>query len=320
MTPATVETLEEIKSRGAFYTPDGLTRFLADWAVRSPDDRVLEPSCGDGAFLAALVERFRQLDHEVSPSQLIGIERDSDEADKARSIAPSADIRSTDFFDVDPGTVPQVDAAVGNRPYIRYHGFTGTDRLKALGRAQAQGVELTRLASSWAHFVVHTSAFLTTTGRLALVLPAELLHTDYGQPVRDFLLRRFASVVVVAFDRMVFANAQVDAVLLLASQDGANGLRVVRVRDEIALADLDLTRLGPGGGSHDRRWSAEVDAEAGEIYRAATNRYSTQRFGAIGSVDIGFVTGANDFFVLGADEARHRGLRKEFLAPAVRRP
>ncbi|MGH3025352.1 MAG: Eco57I restriction-modification methylase domain-containing protein, partial [Gaiellaceae bacterium] len=216
--------------------------------------------------------------------------------------------------------VPSVDAAVGNPPYIRYHGFTGDDRAKALLRAQAQGVELTRLASSWAHFVVHATAFLKPAGRLALVLPAELLHTDYGQPVRDFLLRRFPSVIVVAFDRMIFADAQVDAVLLLASHDGLPGLRVARVRDEGALVDLNVAQIDPGSGNPARRWSAAVDADADEIYREAMHRYTSHRLGEIASVDIGFVTGANDFFVLDAEEARARGLDPGLFMPAVRRP
>jgi len=320
MTPATAETLHEIKARGAFYTPDGLTRFLAMWAVRSGDDRVLEPSCGDGAFVAALVERFRELDCPLPASGLIGVERDQAEADKARSLALGADIRTLDFFDLEPSAEPPVDAAIGNPPYIRYHGFTGTDRDKALQRARAQGVELTRLASSWAHFVVHASAFLKPAGRLALVLPAELLHTDYGQPVRDFLLRRFPSVVVIAFDRMLFADAQVDAVLLLASHDGEAGLHVVRVQDESSLVDLDLTRVGRGNGHLAPRWSAAVDVDAGDAYREALHRYGTQLLGEIASVDIGFVTGANDFFVLSAEEARARGLASSVLTPAVRRP
>jgi adenine-specific DNA methylase len=320
MTPPTAETLDEIKARGAYYTPLGLTRFLTRWAVRSADDRVLEPSCGDGAFVAALVERFRDLDGSLPAGQLFGIERDPAEADKARSIAPGSDIRTLDFFDLDPSAVASVDAAIGNPPYIRYHGFTGEDRVKALLRAHAQGVELTRLASSWAHFVIHATAFLKPSGRLALVLPAELLHTDYGQPVRDFLLRRFRSVIVVAFDRMVFDDAQVDAVLLLASHDGLPGLRVARVPDAGALVNLDVGQIDPGNGTSERRWSAAVDSDAGEVYREAVHRYASRRLGEIASVDIGFVTGANDFFVLSTDEARTRGLDPGLLTPAVRRP
>jgi adenine-specific DNA methylase len=320
MALATAETIGEIKARGAFYTPDGVTRFLAAWAMRSRDDMVLEPSCGDGAFISAIVERFRELDGSPSAARLVGVERDPIEAKKARVLAPHADIRTLDFFDLDPSALPPVDAAIGNPPYIRYHGFHGLDREKALLRAHAQGVELTGLASSWAHFVAHAAAFLKPTGRLALVLPAELLHTDYGQPVRDFLLRRFRSVVLVAFDRMVFADAQVDAVLLLASHDGPPGLRVVRVRDEASLHDLIVAQVESEQGPAAQRWNAAVDVDAGRIYHDSLSEFGYQRLGAIASVDIGFVSGANDFFVLSAEEAGRRGLAPSVLTPAIRRP
>lgn len=37
------------KARGAFFTPPEVTRFLCEWAITSPEDRVLEPSCGEGS-------------------------------------------------------------------------------------------------------------------------------------------------------------------------------------------------------------------------------------------------------------------------------
>jgi len=321
MTLAAMESTDELKARGAFYTPAELTGFLAQWAVRSADDRVLEPSCGDGAFISALAARFASLGRTTLGDHLIAVEREPQEALKARSLAPTADIRRLDFFDLHSGTITPVAAAIGNPPYIRYHGFIGEDRAKALERAQEQGVELTRLASSWAHFVVHATGFLQPGGRLAMVLPAELLHADYGQPVRELLLRRFSSVVVIAFDRMVFAHAQVDAVLLLASQDDGLGLRVIRVADEHALASLDLgTKLHRSNFRGLSRWSASVDVDAGDTYHDALMSFGSARLGEHAEVDIGFVTGANDFFVLSNEDVERLKLPASVLTPALRRP
>ena len=50
------------KARGAFFTPADITEFIAAWAVRSPDDRVLEPSAGDAAFLLSAHRRLTALD------------------------------------------------------------------------------------------------------------------------------------------------------------------------------------------------------------------------------------------------------------------
>src|SRR5690349_21081750 len=52
---AAIDTAALRKARGAFFTPEPLARYITDWAVRSTSDRVLEPSCGEAAFLLAAV-------------------------------------------------------------------------------------------------------------------------------------------------------------------------------------------------------------------------------------------------------------------------
>ena len=42
------------KLRGGYYTPDDLATFLARWVKQISPKRILEPSCGDGAFFAAM--------------------------------------------------------------------------------------------------------------------------------------------------------------------------------------------------------------------------------------------------------------------------
>ncbi len=317
-----VETLEAAriaKARGAFYTPRELTDFLARWAIRDPGDTVLEPAAGDGAFLPSLLDRFADLGAAEAGGRILAIERDEAEAAKTRLIAPGVDVRSVDFFDLEPGATAPVTAVVGNPPYIRYHGFQGSDRDKAIARVESQGIKLTRLASSWAHFVVHATAFLEDGGRLGLVLPAELLHTDYAGPIRALLSRRFKSVTVVAFDRSVFRSAQVDAVLLLASDDGPTGFRVTRVFDEMALDRLDAS-LAPDANVGDERWSGSVDSDAGRVYADAIAAGLGRPLGDFAHVDIGFVSGANDFFVLTRQQADALKLPPDVLIPAIRRP
>jgi hypothetical protein len=279
----------------------------------------LEPACGDGSFISAVADRLDRLGAEDA-SSLVGIEKEANEARKASALVPSADVRVASFFDVDPADLGATfDAVIGNPPYIRYHGFTGEDRDKGLARASAQGVQLTRLASSWAHFVVHATSFLGEDGRLALVLPAELLVTDYAQPVRAHLLARFASVLVIAFDRMVFEDAQVDAVLLLASNEGPAGINVVRVMDVAGLDRLDLTGV-VAGRQPGARWSSSLDAEADGTYRALVESPSIQRLSDVASVDIGIVTGSNAYFILSQAEATKAKLPEEYLATIVERP
>src|SRR5687768_6762939 len=56
-----IDTPELRKERGAFFTPAGITEFIANWAIRVASDRVMEPSAGDAAFLISAVSRIAKL-------------------------------------------------------------------------------------------------------------------------------------------------------------------------------------------------------------------------------------------------------------------
>src|SRR6266849_2293028 len=207
-TGAAADSAELRKARGAFFTPRELTRFVADWAVRAPSDCVLEPSCGEAAFLLSVGDRLVHLgQREPSTDQLQGVEIHAKSAANAEALLAgegfAARLHVGDFFDssLSPGSF---DTVVGNPPYVRYQSFVGEARTRAQEAALAQGVRLTNLASSWAAFVVHATTFLKLGGRLGLVLPAELLSVNYAAPVRRFLLERFAKVKLVLFEARVF--------------------------------------------------------------------------------------------------------------------
>src|SRR5699024_5097447 len=137
------------KARGAFFTPDGVTRHLAEWAIQSADDTVLEPSAGEAAFLVAAVDRLRELG--AGEPVVHGVELHAASARVARDVVAQAggvaEIRVSDFFLTEPRG--RYSAVIGNPPFIRYQDFSGEARDRARFAAQAQGVALTGLASSW---------------------------------------------------------------------------------------------------------------------------------------------------------------------------
>ena len=58
------------RARGAFFTPEAIAEFLTSWAVRSPHATVLDPTCGEAAFLLAAGHRLRQLGAETATLML----------------------------------------------------------------------------------------------------------------------------------------------------------------------------------------------------------------------------------------------------------
>lgn len=309
------------KARGAFFTPPDLARFVADWAIRTDRDVVLEPSCGDAAFLLRGADRLRQLGATGDlRGHLHGVEIHTASADAARaSLAEdgaSASIVVGDFFDEAPPPLFRYDAVVGNPPYVRYQQFSGEARAKGLQAALAQGVRLTGLASSWAAFTIHAAQFLKPEGRLGLVLPAELLTVNYAAQVRRFLLKRFAKVRLVLFEELVFPGVLEEVVLLLA--EGSGGAPSFEVYQARNLRDLDRIGAGswvgyaPEGGE---KWTpALLPAAALGIYGTLTEGNGFSTLLGWGKTSLGAVTGNNDYFTLTrAEAAAHQLCESELL-------
>lgn len=299
------------KARGAFFTPGEIARFLADWAIRSPADRVLEPSCGEAAFLVSAAQRLAKLGKApLLTNQIEGVDiHEESIAFAARELArigAEARLSTADFFDL--RAYPRFDAVVGNPPYVRYQSFTGTARAKALEAALAQGIRLTGLASSWAAFVVHASAFLKPEGRLALVLPAELLSVHYAAPVRRFLMHRFSRVRLVLFEERVFPGVQEEVVLLLAEGTGpTRHCELFQSKDLEELDRLDERLWTPAdtGG----KWTAGLlDHEAVETYFELLQGRGFGRLEEWGDTTLGMVSGNNRYFALTASRVRELGL------------
>ena len=186
------------KLRGGYYTPRTIAQFLANWAIQSQSDEILEPSCGDGSLLEAAAKRLLSLG--TAPGnvngQLCAIELYESEAILARarleaSGIPSNDVISNaDFFSYDDqawGIIGrQFDVVLGNPPFLRYHAFPEEQRERAFRIMRTAGLSPSKLTNSWVAFLVAASLRLKAHGRLAMIIPAELLQVKYAEQTRAF--------------------------------------------------------------------------------------------------------------------------------------
>lgn len=283
------------KATGAFYTPDDVVRSLVNWAVRRGQDRLLDPSCGDGRFL------------RVHPNS-VGVEQDQDAAEIVHRHAPGSLIHQGEFFEWAGQTCERFDCAAGNPPFIRYQRFTGATREAAFRLCSRHGAAFSSLSSSWAPFLVATATLLKPGGRMAFVVPAEIGHAPYARPVLEYFATHFAQVQIVAVRRKLFPDLSEDCWLLYADDFGgrAGGL---------TLSVLDSFRFMAHPPKGERvslaeceRWGGRLrpfilPATVRSLYEAVAASEDSVRFGGIARVGIGYVTGANDFFHLRPSEA-----------------
>ena len=322
---------KKAKDLGAYYTDRRVANFLSSWAIRHPQDRVIDSSFGGGVFLEAAAERLEQL--RGFPKNIYGVELDTNvhaqislELHGRCGIQPNH-LLQADFFDIEPKQLPRFDAAVGNPPFIRYQGFQGSSREKALYQAKKQGVQLNSLASSWAAFIVHATAFLKEGGRLAMVTPTELGHAKYARVVLEFLLESFGKVSLLTFKEALFPKLSQDTLLLLAEEKGKSSSHLfLEELDNInALNKRRASRFKAKEGilTSDFLQNAytlkfySLPKDVRELYKRLASSATTKRLGELAQVGIGYVSGANHFFHVSKTTARQWKLSKHVLIPAV---
>lgn len=314
---------EEQKRLGAFYTPPTMAAKLVDWAIRQPTDRVIDPSHGGSVFLELAKSRLRALGgrEEQLPTLVYGIDIDEKTLSPGHQQAGRGEVTliHSDFFEIDPCSLPRFAANIGNPPYVRYQSWSAKTSA-AHGIASDMGVRLTRLASTWAPFILHGCRFLQPGGRMAQVLPAEFLHAQYAAPVIEYLQSAFRAVTVVLFEERVFPGALEEVVLLFAEGFGegpAPGVGILPVRD---LSGLRLEQIDGRGRGRLLPGTALVPllpSRTQALYHRLARTPDVRRMGELASVNIGAVTGANHFFVRTRAEIQERGFDPSLFMTAI---
>lgn len=328
------------KLRGGFYTPDVIASMLTKWVLDDKALRVLEPGCGDGAFLRSIYENIKNL-HYQRKITIDAVEIIHAEAEKSKQIASElinlggkVTVLETDFFEwiINKPDSETWDAILGNPPYIRYQYFDKKQRDFAENIFKEANVPFTKRTNAWVPFVIASIMHLSPGGRLAMVLPAEILHVLHADGLRRLLEQEMDVVEIVDVRELAFVDALQGIVLLRAikkknraftplqsySKYGARQLTlketdkqqfqtepatfyIHRLNNLGALQDLDeinhnnhkLHVLPYGKWT---RWLLELD-ELSLLNKIEQEKWASP-FVNIASVDIGIVTGANKYFVV----------------------
>ncbi|CAB3915413.1 Modification methylase Eco57IB [Achromobacter animicus] len=320
------ENETEDKLRGGYYTPPAVARFLSRWVLCGQPRSLLEPSCGDGAFIRALEGLT------ISGLDITGVERQPDEAAKARKAANSlvsraARVVTADFLQwvqKQLGIGVSFDAITGNPPYIRYQYLDEQDQLLSEQLFDRFSLAFTKHTNAWVPFVIACVALLSPGGRLAMVIPSELMHVLHAGSLRAFLLQQSKRVLMVDPNELLFETALQGTVLLMVEKkidltEPSKGVAVHAAPDNSFLngdpEQLFQSAKYVSGDVLNGKWM-KVLLEPAElaVFEKAKGLPLVKRFRDIAKVDVGIVTGANKFFLIDDSTVAEFGLEK-FVKP-----
>lgn len=315
------------KLRGGYYTPDKISEFITDWAVKTAADTILEPSCGDGSFLNAITHRLKILGatRQEVKKNVIGVELDSVEAEKAAQYGTT--VVCKDFFSYFREVVDdkkKFDAIVGNPPFIRYQSFNEEYREIAFTLMNKYGFKPNRLTNIWLPFLLLSCNALKPNGRLGMVIPAELFQVDYAAEARQFLSGFFDRLTIITFKQLVFDDIQQEVVLLLGERGcEKHRIRIVElnnIEDLISQGQkcLDTAEQKQLDTGKDKWVKYYLTNEELQLLKKLDHDSRISNATDLYEVNVGLVSGENDFFILNRSVVAEHNLESTVL-PIVSR-
>ena len=238
------------RTLGQFWTPLPIAQLMTQWAVRSPNDRVLDPAFGSGVFLLTTMDRLIRLGTPVVPDsqQVSGVElsplaflmgltnvllhypaaqpriqwgdflvpeREPLLALKESAATYEVGVQQMTLPGLEiiaPTTFPeQFDAIVCNPPYTRHHHLPEAYKSSwAAAMKQEYGIRLSRFSSLFAYFFVQATRMLAPAGRMAFITPAVVFEASYSRQVKTFIRQQLRLRAIVTFGETLSVFEGVD--------------------------------------------------------------------------------------------------------------
>jgi adenine-specific DNA-methyltransferase len=317
---ASVESWQrETKQLGQVATPEPIARLMAKWVMSAKPNAVLDPAAGLGGLLAAC----RHFNQRV---ELVGAERDTETLQRAKTSAPrGTKLILADYLKSDAGLF---DGIIANPPYVKAHRLDYSEK-DWLYFEERLGTPLDRLTNLYALFLLKIWEDLAPRGCAAVILPAEFLNANFGEEIKERLLRviRPVGIAIFAPSLNVFADTLTTSAIVLLEKGRALKAPIwARLAESVEDAEAFVEGLLAGGisaagnGLIDLAVLNPKDKWLNLLLNGATERVPARfakRVGEYFNCRRGIATGANDFFCLSHAEMREHHLTETHVEPCI---
>jgi adenine-specific DNA methylase len=305
------QTLQKL--RGGYYTPQNLADYISRWALGSGNiASILEPSCGDGVFIQALANANCRNDIQLDAHELFDVE-----AEKASSLCQSLgftnySISCGDFLswanDKLINNENLYDAIIGNPPFIRYQFLEKKFQQNTEMVFAHLGLKFTKHTNAWVPFILASVSLLNNGGRLAMVIPSEIIHVMHAQSLRTYLAVTCKKILIIDPQELWFENTLQGAVIFMVEKkshpnEKTQGVAILHVKG-LSFLETDAETVfqeakAVNGDTVKGKWTKALlsDEEIGLVNRLVQHEH-IHNFKKIADVDVGIVTGANHFFLV----------------------
>ena len=290
----------EQKLRGAYYTPLQLANAMVELVAFPGIMNVLEPSCGDGVFIDSLASSGML----KNIPDVTAVEIEAAEAQKVRSNYknnPNVHVINEDFLDFYQRICKKenYDLILGNPPYIRYQYLTEEQREIQSSILTSHGMKPNKLINAWVAFIVACVRLLSDNGKIAFVVPAEILQVAYAENLRLFLSEQLSRITLLTFEQLVFPDIEQEILVFIGEKGGeTKGIKIVELANLDDFKKLDINANGFQKLEHVKeKWTKYfVSAEEMKVIQSIREDKRFRKFSDLALINVGITTGNNTYF------------------------
>jgi len=303
------------KINGIIYTPDWIVDLILDklgYTNKIDNKRIIDPSCGEGAFLKIIVKRFlnsvlskysKSDIKKLLAENIFGWDIDENAIEKCRMNLDTVaeeygvfgvnwNLKCVDSLDknLSGKYFGKFDFVVGNPPYIRIQNL-GKARRKKLQREW----RFCRTGSTdiFIAFFELGLCLLNENGKLGYITPNTFLKTSAAKELRVFIKQNKMLETIIDFEHhQIFEGATTYSLISILSRGKTrryfhlykgNAERRIKFIDKIELGNLD-----------DKNWILQPNDVLKRI-KFIENRGLP--LGKIAEVHVGITTLADDYYI-----------------------
>ena len=302
---------EHRKAHAQFFTHPLVAKFMVNWVLQSKQRSLYDPAFGLGAFLEPVSEDFciRFTGSEMDP-EILNFWTEMADGERAKVV-------SEDYLLSWGKSHANI---VCNPPYMRFQKFANRNEVfKAF--AQNLKLRLSGYTNTASAFLLKSLSELSSSGRLAYIMPLEFLNTGYGSVVKSRLIqnKHLASIISLDCERDIFPDATTSVGIIL--YDAARCYPYVDFHSISSIRSLDtalnrepINRIAVNHLNPNEKWLPYFQAKAFSVDDNLTVSLSHY-----GNFSRGIATGANKFFAMKPSQAEDFGISSPELLPCITR-
>ena len=290
----------EQKLRGSYYTPIQLAEAMVELFASQNISTILEPSCGDGVVIGSL----KNQGFLSKIKMLTAIEIDPDEAKKVRnrySDFGQVEVYTEDFFNYYNRALGKecFDLILGNPPYIRYQYLKESQREIQSEILTSHGMKANKLINAWVAFIVACVQLLSENGKIAFVIPAEILQVSYAEDLRLYLANNLAKITLITFEQLVFPDIEQEVVVFIGEKGKEEkGIRIIEMNNLDDFIKLKLEKNSFQKLQHVKeKWTKYfLTKDEMALIQELRSDKRFAKFSEYGLINVGITTGNNSYF------------------------